>query len=251
MKLIYVVAQHGSDVRALIASVLPRAVANGLRWIDVKDSYSLYSIATTLLARRPYPLIALVDNEQVSDSDQTSEKLDFARSIFARVAEPSRFYIAPLKELHRAMLLSPQDSTSVPIVADLTRFVEFGPDVESPRRERENRELERKFNRKALDLYQKCGSETGYWPNRYLRRVRREGGLAAVKYWLRGTEPAEGLRRLDQLRRLDLSVEALALRYPWRLLFSDEELDVARKRLKRFGYTEIADTPKRPSTMTS
>jgi hypothetical protein len=38
------------------------------------------------------------------------------------------------------------------------------------------------------------------------------------------------------LKRLDLTVEALALRKPWRRLFTEEELGKARQRLGQLHY---------------
>jgi hypothetical protein len=43
---------------------------------------------------------------------------------------------------------------------------------------------------------------------------------------------SEGLAKLAELERLDLSMEALVLKTPWSGMFSDEELKTARGRLK-------------------
>jgi hypothetical protein len=48
--------------------------------------------------------------------------------------------------------------------------------------------------------------------------------------------PSSGFTRLWELKRLDLTVEALALREPWRRLFTDVELEKARQRLDRLHY---------------
>ena len=61
-------------------------------------------------------------------------------------------------------------------------------------------------------------------------------GLAAAKTLLAATRHPEGLTRLWEEGRLDISMEALVLRDPWCQLFLDEELSVARKRLKDLGY---------------
>jgi hypothetical protein len=42
--------------------------------------------------------------------------------------------------------------------------------------------------------------------------------------------------KLWEFKRLDLTVEALVLRPEWSLLFSEEERQIARKRLSDYGY---------------
>ena len=45
--------------------------------------------------------------------------------------------------------------------------------------------LESKFRDEMLSIYSKSGRETRYWPKRFLQKVRRDGGLAAARHWLR------------------------------------------------------------------
>jgi hypothetical protein len=47
----------------------------------------------------------------------------------------------------------------------------------------------------------------------------------------------EGLSKLWEFKRLDLSVEAIICREPYRQLFSDNVLAQARSRLKELGYS--------------
>jgi hypothetical protein len=93
--------------------------------------------------------------------------------------------------------------------------------------------LELDFHEEMLAIYQKSGRATGYWPNRFLQKVRRAGGLAAAREWLKpekGLLP--GLQRLARENRIDLSMEALASKEPWRQLFTEEEVKEAKKRLE-------------------
>ena len=69
--------------------------------------------------------------------------------------------------------------------------------------------------------------------------VNAHGGLAAAKMLLAAKHHPEGLTRLWEEGRLDISMEALVLRDPWRHLFSEEELSIARKRLTDLGYTGL------------
>jgi hypothetical protein len=47
---------------------------------------------------------------------------------------------------------------------------------------------------------------------------------------------SDGYVQLWRCGRLDLTVEALILREPWRALFSDAEHQIARRRLADSGY---------------
>ncbi len=93
--------------------------------------------------------------------------------------------------------------------------------------------LESEFHEQMISIYYKAGQETGYWANRFLQKVRKDGGFLAARQWLKpekGLTP--GLQRLAKEKRVDLSMEALVVREPWRQLFTSEELEEARKRVE-------------------
>jgi 5-methylcytosine-specific restriction protein A len=87
------------------------------------------------------------------------------------------------------------------------------------------------LNDELLSLYRRTGEATGYWPNYYLRSVRKRGGLAVAKDLLGPGSVSSGFDRLIAARRTDLSVEAVALLEKYRHLFTASELKVARDRL--------------------
>lgn len=91
-------------------------------------------------------------------------------------------------------------------------------------------ELEAQFHQEMLKIYVEA-SKLGYYPTRFRQMVEEYGGLAAAKQLLSGETPSDGFERLWELGRLDLTVECLALREPWRRLFTDEELREAERRL--------------------
>lgn len=70
--------------------------------------------------------------------------------------------------------------------------------------------------------------------------VANQGGLQAAKALLNSSAYSEGLTRLWEEKRLDISMEATVLKDPWRNLFTDEELSTAKKKLAALGY-EIED----------
>ena len=92
-------------------------------------------------------------------------------------------------------------------------------------------DLENQFHEAMLNLYSRTGRDTGYWANYYLRKVRKDGGLAAARYYLRQKGAGEGLKKLARLGRLDLSVEQLVLDPDWSPLFTEEERALASAKL--------------------
>ena len=86
-----------------------------------------------------------------------------------------------------------------------------------------------------LRIYEEA-KEFGYYPNYFLGMVMDQGGLPTAKQLLIGNNLSDGFVRLWEEQRLDLSVEALALRDPWSSLFTREELAEAQRRLDGVGY---------------
>ena len=97
--------------------------------------------------------------------------------------------------------------------------------------------LEHEFELAMRDIYRRADRECGYRPTYFLQMLDERGGLNAAKALLAG-KPSGGFTKLYMLDRLDLSVEAVALDPKWRSLFTDDELGLARRRLKdtRFNH---------------
>ena len=95
--------------------------------------------------------------------------------------------------------------------------------------------LESRFHEEMVKIYNEA-KQFDYYPNYFLRMVVDRGGLSAAKYLLGGERLSDGFVRLWEEQRLDLSVEALALRDPWRALFTHEELAEAQRRLDGVRY---------------
>jgi hypothetical protein len=96
--------------------------------------------------------------------------------------------------------------------------------------------LAARFTDDMVDTYYVLGEETGYWAQRFLQSVRRNGGVEAARRLLSKPQPSEGLETLRKIRRLDISVEADVLRPEYAALFTESEREVARERLRAFGY---------------
>jgi len=74
----------------------------------------------------------------------------------------------------------------------------------------------------------------GYHPTRFLQMLGEHGAVATSIQLVMGNH--EGFERLWQLNRLDLSVEAIILRGPYRNLFPPEVLERARKKLEEVDF---------------
>ena len=95
--------------------------------------------------------------------------------------------------------------------------------------------LEEGFHLAMLSIDATAG-KYGYHPSYFLRMVHEFGGVRAAKQLLSKDDPQSGLARLWELGLLDNSMEALVLQERWQDLFSEDERQEARKRLKDYGY---------------
>ncbi|QGZ35653.1 phospholipase D family protein [Stappia indica] len=94
------------------------------------------------------------------------------------------------------------------------------------------------FHRAMLGIYEETMS-FGYKPTTFRRMVADHGGVEAARRLIRGTATS-GFEKLWENGRLDISVEALILRPEWHSLFTDEDREIARKRLKQYNF-QVAD----------
>jgi hypothetical protein len=74
----------------------------------------------------------------------------------------------------------------------------------------------------------------GYHPTRFLQMLDERGAVATSIQLVMGNH--EGFERLWELRRLDLSVEAIIIREPFRNLFAPDVLERAEQKLREVGY---------------
>lgn len=96
--------------------------------------------------------------------------------------------------------------------------------------------LENKFHEEMINIYTTARKQIGYNPSRFLQLVSKEGGLQAAKKLILKTGGTYGFEVLWENKRLDLSVEALVLEPQYTELFSREEIESCRKRLRDYGY---------------
>lgn len=98
-------------------------------------------------------------------------------------------------------------------------------------------DLEKQFHQVMLSIYERARDECNYNATYFVRMVHERGGLGAAKHLLASRAPQYGLGKLWELGRLELSVEAHALKPEFAPLFAPHERTEARRRLKEYRYT--------------
>lgn len=96
-------------------------------------------------------------------------------------------------------------------------------------------DLAKEFENAMLDIYEQA-ARLNYRATYFLRMVHERGGVGAAKHLLAGNGTQTGLFRLAELKRLDLSMEALVIQDKYAPLFTTEEIATAHRRLKDLNY---------------
>jgi hypothetical protein len=99
-------------------------------------------------------------------------------------------------------------------------------------------DLEKQFHKDMVGIYERAKNECGYVATRFIQMVADKGGLATAKELIIKDDDTYGFERLYELKRLDLSVEALVLDNEYRSLFTSYEKQRCKDRLKKYGYYE-------------
>jgi hypothetical protein len=99
------------------------------------------------------------------------------------------------------------------------------------------RDSESAFTAAMISIYKDAKALADYNASRFLSMVNENGGVSTARTLLHATRVSEGYTALWERGHLELTVEAQILQPRWRDLFSDEERDIARKRLAQYGFT--------------
>ncbi|WP_127144266.1 hypothetical protein [Pelagibacterium montanilacus] len=86
------------------------------------------------------------------------------------------------------------------------------------------------FAAELMDTYRQC-ERLGYKPTGMLQMMQEHGAINTARRLL-VSPPSDGFNRLALMGRLDLAIESIVQRDPWRQLFTKEELRRAKNRLK-------------------
>jgi hypothetical protein len=97
--------------------------------------------------------------------------------------------------------------------------------------------IEAQFDQIMFDVYRRAKDEAAYNATIFLQMLTDKGGLRTAKTLINSNKPSDGYTALYMRGRLDLTVEAVVTEDSrWHHLFTDEELDRARKRLREYRY---------------
>lgn len=88
-----------------------------------------------------------------------------------------------------------------------------------------------------VEIYRLAKNEVNYDARRFIQMVETNGGLESARRLINSATVSEGYTKLWELKRLDLTVEAMVLETEkYHSLFTKDELDICRKRLKEYKY---------------
>lgn len=96
--------------------------------------------------------------------------------------------------------------------------------------------MENRLHEDMKNIYFTAKKDLRYNASRSFQLVSREGGLKAAKLLISKSGGTYGFEVLWENKRLDLSVEALVLRPEYHELFTEDERETCRNRLKEIGY---------------
>lgn len=97
-------------------------------------------------------------------------------------------------------------------------------------------EQEARFQRAVMDGFETAKRECKYNATYFLGMVADHGAVGAAKRLLAKDSVSDGFGTLFMCGRLDLTVEAFVVRPEFAELFTTEEIETARRRLKDYGY---------------
>lgn len=101
--------------------------------------------------------------------------------------------------------------------------------------------LEAEFDLAMMNIYLRAKNEAGYVATIFHRMLCDHGGLKTAKQLINDRTVSSGYTALWERERLDLTVEATVAGNPkWHSLFTAQELQSARKRLRDYGYDSTA-----------
>jgi hypothetical protein len=102
-------------------------------------------------------------------------------------------------------------------------------------------DLEGQFDQAMFNVYRRAKAEAKYNAQIFLQMITDNGGLRTAKTLINAPEPSVGYTALYLRNRLDLTVEAVVIENRrWHPLFTAEELEKARSRLDKYGYSASA-----------
>ena len=98
--------------------------------------------------------------------------------------------------------------------------------------------LQDEFDARMQQVYRDGKREGRYSAPLFSTKLKEQGGLETARWLIHSPAVAPGFTALWERERLDLTAEAVIVEEEkWHPLFTAEELDTCRKRLKEYGYS--------------
>ena len=99
-------------------------------------------------------------------------------------------------------------------------------------------DVERRFGEAMVKIYREAKG-IGYTPSIFFRMLNEKGAIQTARQLINNSQLSGGYTRLWELKRLDLSVEAVVHdNAEWHELFTQDELQRCEERLADYGYFE-------------
>ena len=92
------------------------------------------------------------------------------------------------------------------------------------------------FERAMRDVYVRAKNEPNYTATYFLTMLGDHGGVGTAHRLLASSEASSGFTALFERGRLDLTVEAVVVKPEFASLFTEDEIETARRRLNELGY---------------
>jgi hypothetical protein len=100
--------------------------------------------------------------------------------------------------------------------------------------------LEDEFDERMQKVYLDGKREGRFSAPLFAELLKKHGGLETARRFIHSADYAAGFTKLWERERLDLTVEAVILQEAkWHPLFTAEEIEVCRKRLRDYGYPPV------------
>ncbi|MDQ2873590.1 MAG: hypothetical protein M3Y33_01675 [Actinomycetota bacterium] len=122
-----------------------------------------------------------------------------------------------------------EDSRADEVAALIAELTELGGASPGP-------EVRAAFELAMKDVYARAKQEANYTAGYFLTMLSNYGGLGTAHRLLASPEVSTGFTALYERGRLDLTVEALVVKPEFAGLFTEDEVEAARERLRQLGY---------------
>lgn len=97
--------------------------------------------------------------------------------------------------------------------------------------------LEQRFDAAMMDIYRRARAEANYPATRYHQMLCENGGVETARILINSDAVSDGYTALWERGRLDLTVEAMVFDHSeFHSLFSEEEMNRVRQRLREYQY---------------